>query len=325
MTVDSAAFETRVFNIFTRLGARNIVRSSIPEITFFMDEVTDGYVAKCAVYCNSELAWISRDTIFKFYQAMQDYMPYAGMKRGYFISTGNFMKDAKNKVIEINDARDDFEIILVNSADLMKYDGYKETTAPKPKINKSEVPKSVMHVNQQSTATNISPAPAPVNVQAPAPIHTQSNVTSTPEIKPAEPVVQSPQMIVTVPDPVVYVNQPQTNQAPMVINTETKTKKPIINIPKFPGGFKLLQKRPKAPKVPKAPKEPKQVKEQDGDGKIGFAKEFISGFIADFSEMPMDKQLIVIAVILGIIIALIFVSYHSMQRPLIIENAAIYT
>jgi hypothetical protein len=322
MTVDSAAFETRVFNIFTRLGARNIVRSSIPEITFFMDEVTDGYVAKCAVYCNSELAWISRDTIFKFYQAMQDYMPYAGMKRGYFISTGNFMKDAKNKVIEINDARDDFEIILVNSADLMKYDGYKETTAPKPKINKSEVPKSVMHTNPQPVV------PTPAHVPVPIPTHTEPDVTITPEIKPVEPAVQSPQMIVTIPDPVVYVNQPQVIQEPTVTNKESKTKKPIINIPKFPGGFKLLQKRPKAPKapkIPKAPKEPKQVKEHDGDGKIGFTKEFISGFIADFSEMPMDRQLIVIAVILGIIIALIFVSYHSMQRPLIIENSAIYT
>ena len=168
VTAQESQFTDRVMKIFIGLGAKNVTLSSIPDVTFFMDEIVEGYTAKCAVKCDAEKAWVGRDAIYKFYQAMQSYMPYSGMKRGYYIATGAFMKDAKVKVAEINTEREDFEIILVNSSDLDQYEVKKvEVPVEQPKQQKKQKAKPATPVKKE---VQLPPKPieaiAPVAIQA---------------------------------------------------------------------------------------------------------------------------------------------------------------
>jgi hypothetical protein len=166
VTAQESQFIDRVMKIFIGLGAKNVTLSSIPEVSFFMDEIVEGYTAKCAVKCDTEKAWVGRDSIFKFYQAMQSYMPYSGMKRGYYIATGAYMKDSKVKVAEINDEREDFEIILVNSSDLDQYEVKAVSVPveePKPQKKKKikllqEVPVSSQPIDSISSVALAKPA-----------------------------------------------------------------------------------------------------------------------------------------------------------------------
>jgi hypothetical protein len=166
VTAQESQLADRVMKIFIGLGAKNVTLSSIPDVTFFMDEIIDGYIAKCAVKCDAEKAWVGRDSIYKFYQSMQSYMPYSGMKRGYYIATGAFMKDAKVKVAEINAEREDFEIILVNSSDLDQYE-VKEVEVPveQPKQQKKQKAKPATPTKKEVQAP-----PKPIESIAPVAI-----------------------------------------------------------------------------------------------------------------------------------------------------------
>jgi hypothetical protein len=151
----------RLTKIFTDLGAKNITHSSILDITFFMDEVVEGYIAKCAVKYDNQKAWVGRDSIFQFFRAMESYMPYSGMKRGYFIAVGSFMKDAIDKAAEINKDREDVEIILINTSDLAQYE-ISDTVNLEVKVEK---PKKQKKQQVQQMPQTISQVPQVPQVQ----------------------------------------------------------------------------------------------------------------------------------------------------------------
>jgi hypothetical protein len=202
MTID------RLTKIFTGLGAKNITLSSIPDITFFMDETIEGYIAKCAVKCETQKAWIGRDSIFQFYKAMQSYMPYSGMKRGYYIASGSFMKDAIEKAGEINKDREDFEIILINTSDLAQYESPQAVT-PEVKVEK---PKKV----KKPQVTRTLPVPQTTQVASQVP-----QVQSAQENEAAEVVVERP---LTRLDMFKQLISPKGLKKPMWLTHKPKTK-----------------------------------------------------------------------------------------------------
>ena len=120
-TNQDVKFENKVAAIFTGLGARNITHVEDEDINFVMDEVLNNDVMKCAVRCETRNILVGRDSVQTFYNALRRVLVYDGKKRGYLITPGSFLKDARDKVREINNISN-IEILLVSGADLAKHE-----------------------------------------------------------------------------------------------------------------------------------------------------------------------------------------------------------
>jgi hypothetical protein len=118
-------FQKRVAILFKKRGAKNVQRARDPKLglDLAMDEILQsGEQIKSGVKCIVENEPIGQNTVKQLYDDIQKNLKFSGMRRGYIVTNGSFLREAGVKARELNDISDSINIVLIGGSDLVRFE-----------------------------------------------------------------------------------------------------------------------------------------------------------------------------------------------------------